>query len=157
LAREATDRAHANGRLGSTTEDGHMTRSVLIALLMLATPATNELELPPKVSQLFASRKWGSSVPRGFRLIALSNIADGCVAQARAKPGRDAEARACVQTALELARVELPDPAASPDGLFVTHYNLILGAADALGACPNEALHRQLTEIGRASCRERVS
>jgi hypothetical protein len=142
-----------------------MTRALLAGLVLLgsaapeaATPAPvagpqrlasaapgEALELPPELSRLLERPAWGST-PGPFRLIALSSIADGCAGQALARPGREAAARACVLRALELARAELPDPGQSRDGLRLTHLSLILGAADELGPCPDEALHRQLAQ-----------
>jgi hypothetical protein len=128
-----------------------MTRALLLTALLLATPAENDLEVPAPLATLLATKKWDAT-PRAFRLIALSNLADGCVAQAQARPGREAQARACVASALTLARAELPAPERSKDFLFVTHFNLVLGAADALGPCPDPALHQRLSEaLARAS------
>lgn len=118
----------------------------MLVLMLVTTPATNELELPPAVARLLETHRWDSKTPRGFRLIALSNIADGCVAQAQARPGREAAARVCVRSALELARLELPNPSGSRDGLYLTHLNLVLGAADALDDCPDVALHRRVSQ-----------
>lgn len=81
--------------------------------------------------------------PAGFRIIALSMLADGCAARASSAPSA---ARACVGRAFELAlRTEGRPPLEVPDALWSTHLNLILGAAHRAGPCLDSALHRQLS------------
>lgn len=123
-----------------------MGRLLLFGALLLATPSRNDLELPPLIAKTLQQKAISGSFPKGFRLIALSQIADGCVGQAKARPGREEAAQECVLETLRLARAELPHPETSDDGLFVTHFNLILGAADAVGACPDPGLHKRVSE-----------
>lgn len=116
-------------------------RHLALALLFMGATDSPKFELPPSASKLFANGKWDKT-PGSFRVIALSHLADGCVGQAKARPEFTDEARACVADALRVAN-KLPR---SDDALFLTHLNLIYGAADALGPCADEAAHRRLSE-----------
>jgi hypothetical protein len=115
------------------------------AIFLLATPAENPLELPGAVATLLKSGSWAAT-PAGFRVIALSQIADGCANQARARTGRTEQARACALRAEALARALGPAELSSANGLYLTHLNLILGAEDELGGCSNPALHARLSQ-----------
>ncbi|MFO0598893.1 MAG: hypothetical protein U0228_26535 [Myxococcaceae bacterium] len=117
-------------------------RPLLFVALLLTSSAPPHFELPPPVSALLETGKWDST-PKSFRIIVLSNVADGCVAQARAVPGSADDAKACVAKVLKLARKLQPND----DGLFLSHLNLIYGAADEVGLCPGEAEHRRVSEL----------
>lgn len=120
--------------------------AVPVLLLLLATRG-DAFEVPPRLQQLLDSGTWDAT-PASFRLIALSHLADGCVAQARAHPAHTADARACVAAALERAHA-LPDDGGA---LFGSHLLLVYGAADALGPCPDPARHEALArELARRS------
>ncbi len=116
-------------------------RSLALALPLLLAADGSAFELPAPLRRLLDTGRWDAT-PAGFRVIALSHLADGCVAQAKAHPEREAEARRCVEAVLRRARA-LPDDGG---GLFRSHLLLILGAADALGPCVDPAAHRALAE-----------
>lgn len=116
-------------------------RNALLALLLLGATDSRSFELPPSAQKLFTDGAWDNT-PGSFRIITLSHLADGCVGQAKARPEFTDEARACVSNALKLAK-KLPR---SDDGLFLSHLNLIYGAADQLGDCGDEAEHRRVSE-----------
>lgn len=118
----------------------HMRPLVLGMLLLGATDAPS-FELPPSARKLFTDGRWDAT-PQGFRIIALSHLADGCVGQAKARPQFTDDARACARHALRLAK----KLGRNDDGLFLSHLNLIYGAADQLGGCDDEAEHRRLSE-----------
>lgn len=123
-------------------------RTVLAALLLFAASDTSDFELPPGLEKLLDGGKWDATTPGSFRIIVLSNLADGCAGQARAKPEVSTQARACVEGALKKARAL----GASSDGLYLTHLNLIYGAADSLGPCPDAVAHERLSrELARRS------
>lgn len=122
-------------------------RPLLASLLLLAATDSSSLEQNPRLARFLAERTWDDT-PQSFRIIALSHLADGCAGQARAHPERSTEARTCIESALTLARALPP----SRDGLFLTHLNLLYGAADQLGPCLDEAEHARLsTELARRS------
>lgn len=106
-------------------------RSVMLAMVIVAADGTRE-ELPSAVAALLDSGKWDST-PKAFRIIALSHVADGCASS---------KDRACIERVLERAKA-LPQ---SGDALFLTHLNLIYGAADQLGPCLDEKDHARLSE-----------
>ncbi|MBL8917100.1 MAG: hypothetical protein JNM17_40720 [Archangium sp.] len=116
-------------------------RSLLATLILAATTSSPQFTMPSKLETLLANGKWDAT-PKSFRIIALSHLADGCVGQSRARPGTQVEARKCVEDvlkqALALGKVK--------DGLFLSHLNLIYGAADQLGACIDERAHEALTQ-----------
>lgn len=77
--------------------------------------------------------------PKGFRMITLSHLADGCAARAHEDP---AAARACVERVYRRAR-RLP----AQTGLAQTHLLLILGAGDRTGPCLDPKRHQTLAEL----------
>src|SRR5437870_458386 len=115
-------------------------RTYLAALLLFAVSDTPTFELPKRLEQLLENGKWDST-PAAFRIIALSHLADGCAGQAKAHPEFTPDARACVEGALKRARA-LPK---WNDGLYLSHLNLIYGAADQLGTCVDEGEHERVT------------
>ncbi|MFZ5470644.1 MAG: hypothetical protein ACOZIN_14520 [Myxococcota bacterium] len=119
----------------------------IVALLLSASPAKpfawEMLELSAPVRQVLKSGKL-EATPKGFRIIALSHLADGCAEQGVRSPKLRAAAVACVERAFELAKKEQPSKsplAEEPQGLWLSHLNLILGARDRLGGCADAALH----------------
>ena len=112
----------------------------LAAVLLLGATDSPDFELPTSARALLENGKWDAT-PKSFRVIALSHLADGCAAQALARPEFATQARACVEGALKRAR-ELPQ---RNDALFSSHLNLIYGAGDATGPCLDEAEHRRLS------------
>lgn len=103
------------------------------------------LELSAALRDLLATGRWDET-PKGFRIIALSFVADGCVAEARRDVSKQAAASACVARCVELAdrtKQQPPSPE-TDDGLWLSHYALILGAADALGSCPDPRRHESI-------------
>ena len=128
---------------------------LLWACLLLSAPLSptaqpapaqwRALDLPASLRRLLDKGQW-EATPSGRRIIALSFLADGCVAEARFDEKRRAAARACVERCLELAGStgHLPLRAQSDDGLWLTHYSLILGAADALGPCLDARRHADI-------------
>lgn len=125
----------------------------LVSLLNNAAPAAaSTLDLPRPLRALLNGGTWDRTLP-SFRIIALSFLADGCMAEHRLDPGKRLEAMACVKRCWELA-CQLPGHAQTQartidkaDGIFLTHEALILGAAHALGPCLDPARH---IEIARA-------
>lgn len=127
-----------------------MRRHLLLAgpvLLLLVATRGYAFEVPPRLQALLDTGKWDST-PASFRVIALSHLADGCVAQALARPEDAADARACVEGALKRALALRDDGGA----LFGSHLLLLYGAADALGPCPDPVRHEALAkELARRS------
>lgn len=125
-----------------------MRRPLPFALVLLLLAADSRaFELPPRLRAVLDGGRWDST-PGGFRIIALSHLADGCVAQARAHPAFTDDARACVTAAIKRASA-LPNDGG---GLFASHLLLLYGAADALGPCPDAARHEALArELSRRS------
>lgn len=122
-------------------------RTYLAALLLFAVSDTPTFELPQRLQKLLDDGKWDST-PASFRIIALSHLADGCVGQARAHPEFTPDARACVLATLRRARA-LPKV---NDGLYLSHLNLIYGAADQLGECADPKEHERISrELVRRS------
>lgn len=115
-------------------------RLALAAALFLAASDSPSFEVPPVLQRLLDGGRWDAT-PESFRVIALSHVADGCVGQARAHRALEVEARACVEAALRRAEA-LP---ATADGLFLSHLNLIYGAADQLGPCVDARAHARLS------------
>jgi len=136
-----------------------MRAALVAAWLAVALPAAGlpgaaeastpwaSLELPDPLLTLLDTGRWDAT-PAGFRIVALSFLADACVARGRREPAARAAAVACVDRALVLARRTRPrdtgDPAAS--GLWSSHWALLLGARDRLGSCPDPARHRAAVE-----------
>ena len=121
-------------------------RPVLLAVLLLAASDTPSFEVPQRLQKLLDDGKWDTTPP-AFRIIALSHLADGCVGQATAHPELKAGARACVEATLRRARAGV-----SADGLYLSHLNLIYGAADQLGPCVDPKAHERISlELARRS------
>jgi hypothetical protein len=115
------------------------------------------LELPAALSKIMDGGKWDAT-PAGFRVVTLSFLADACAKVAASEPGKRAAAVACVTRSLELARRTRP-PGLSVEkadqGLWLSHFALILGAADTVGPCPDEKEHTEIaTALARRSLRE---
>ncbi len=114
---------------------------LLATVLLFAAPSAPSFDLPPALSRLLDGGAWDSSPP-GLRIIALSQIADACAQQGR-QPARRAAATACLSKVERAAR-RLQAPERAADGLFLTHYALILGAQDVVEGCVDPALHARL-------------
>ncbi|MBI5544304.1 MAG: hypothetical protein HY901_10470 [Deltaproteobacteria bacterium] len=115
------------------------------------------LGLSVSLRRLLANGEWDDATPAGFRIVALSFLADGCAAQARRDPSKQPAARACIDRCLKLARRtgRQPPRPDTDDGLWLTHYSLILGAADQLGACADPAGHAAVVlALARRSLRD---
>jgi hypothetical protein len=140
-------------------------RSLAVGLVLLAavshaagpdTGGWGALDLSTSLRGLLATGTWGLT-PQPFRIVALSFLADGCAAEARRNPHKQQAARACVQRCLELAdrTGHLPLRPDTDDGMWLTHYSLILGAADALGPCPDPVRHHAISvALARRSLRD---
>ena len=127
-----------------------LTCLLLLTAMTGAPPAhetISELEVPGPLQRLLETQKWDQT-PSGFRIITLSQLADGCAGQAQLHPARRAEARRCAAGALKLAWRTKPGAAVATvgDAIWLTHLNLIYGAADRLGDCPDPGLHRAITQ-----------
>jgi hypothetical protein len=123
-------------------------RSLLAALLLMATADGTEFEVPPALQKLIDGGKWDAGTPGSFRIIVLSNLADACAGQAHAKPGTEKAARTCIDGALKKAL----SLGKSEDGLTLTHLNLIYGAADEVGPCADPVAHERVSrELARRS------
>lgn len=122
-----------------------MLTCALTVSLLAASPSWSAVPLPPSARRLFDHGAWVQT-PGGFRIIALSHLADGCASDWATTPAHRAEARACVERAIGVARgLTHQAPELHQDGLFLTHFNLLLGAADATGGCPDAAEHERLS------------
>lgn len=119
-----------------------MRLQALAAVLLLGATDSPDFELPRSARALLDTGEWDAT-PKSFRVIALSHLADGCVAQGLARPEFAAQARACVEGALQRAR-ELPKRG---DALFLSHLNLLYGAGDATGPCLDEAEHSRISAL----------
>jgi hypothetical protein len=117
-------------------------------------PAPSALDLPASLQALLATGAWDAT-PTGFRIIALSFLADSCLAQGQADPGLARAARACIERCAQLGRALTPagiDLRHLHHGIWASHYALILGAADRLGPCLDGKAHRELaTALAKAS------
>ncbi len=103
------------------------------------------LAMPEPIRLLLVSEHWADT-PLGFRIVALSHVADACAAQAAAHSG---EAMRCVAKASALAeKLEPKGFAADPasQGLYASHLNLILGDQDVVGGEHDSTLHQRLSE-----------
>jgi hypothetical protein len=77
------------------------------------------------------------------------------VAEARRDSGKQRAAEACVRRCLELAKRTGQVSPEKGDGLWLSHYSLILGAADALGSCLEPAQHHAIAAaLARRSLRD---
>ncbi|MBN2575736.1 MAG: hypothetical protein JXP73_14315 [Deltaproteobacteria bacterium] len=115
------------------------------------------LDLPASLARLLDTGRWDGT-PVNFRIIVLSFLADGCVAQARANPSLRDAASACVARCIKLSQKTRPPSlsiARADEGLWLSHSNLMLGAYDSLGACQDPALHAKIARaLARRSLRE---
>jgi hypothetical protein len=115
------------------------------------------LELPAPLAKLLGDGKWdGTAV--GFRIVTLSFLADACSTVAAHDAEKRPAAVACVTRSLELARKTRPPGLRverADHGLWLTHFALILGAADRLGPCPDAKEHEEIaTALARRTLRE---
>lgn len=133
----------------------------LLVLTLSAAPSPwASLNLPPS-SQRVLEKGAFTGTPAGFKAITLSHLADGCRWQAQAAPERIDAAKACIDAAFSRSIELLPERCpvvddrrrcdadalvAEENPLALEHLLLVMGAADAVGACPDEALHRGLAE-----------
>lgn len=132
----------------------------MLALLIAAAPPSDlgVLGLSPALQRTLTKGDYGAT-PGGFKAITLSHVADGCVWQAQRHPDRTTAAQRCValahERALDLhgAWCPLVDGARRCDAdalleqanpLSLSHWLLVMGAGDALGACPDATLHERL-------------
>jgi hypothetical protein len=135
---------------------------LLLTSLVLSSslPQWSALGLPPALQRVLDAGDFGAT-PGGFRGITLSHLADGCAAQGVSDPERAAAARWCVTGAFHRALALHPgacvedtprwrcDTSAllrDADPLALAHLLLVMGAADRLGACEDEALHLELAK-----------
>ncbi|MBL8917972.1 MAG: hypothetical protein JNJ54_03855 [Myxococcaceae bacterium] len=133
---------------------------LMLALLLTATPSSEwkTLGLSTGLQRMLDHGDYGLT-PRGFRAIALSHVADGCVWQAQQHPERTDAARACVGRAFERWQDLAPKSCPRVDGvrrcdadallttenpLALAHLVLVMGAADVLGPCADPLLHERL-------------
>lgn len=125
-------------------------RSFLVVSVLLLASDAKTFEMPERLEQFLADGQWDHTLA-GFRIIALSHVADGCVGQASAHPELTSQAQACVARVVRRAR-ELPQ---SDDGLYLTHLNLIYGAADRVGTCLDAIEHERVSRaLARRSMRD---
>jgi hypothetical protein len=103
----------------------------------------SRLDLPAPLAALLETGRWDAT-PRGFRIVALSNLADGCAARGARDPDLRQPGLACVDRSIALAERTRPDGPADPteNGLWLSHYALLLGARDRLGGCRDPDQHR---------------
>jgi hypothetical protein len=138
----------------------------VLALLALAAgtgPARGDwqaLDLPPPLVHLLDSGRWDST-PAGFRIVALSFLGDACAARARREPELRPTAAACLSRVVELARRTRPVNLrvdSADEGLWLSHFALILGAADTVLPCPDVREHTEIASaLARRSLREPTS
>lgn len=119
---------------------------LLAATFLMATSPEPTFRLSPALQTLVDTGRWNSTPP-GFRIIALSQLADGCAQQAKAVPGHQVEGRSCVLRAEQLALAMGPADLSKANGLYLTHLNLILGAEEEVGGCATPALHARLSHL----------
>jgi hypothetical protein len=109
------------------------------------TASAGDLELPTALSALLSAGRLEPGVDRS-PIVTLSILADGCAARGARAPELKKEALTCVEQSIALARSMHPDlPIAALDGLWLTHFDLLLGARDRLGPCPDPELHASVT------------
>lgn len=119
---------------------------LLIAMMVFVAAAPDtEVDLPPALEDVLRTGRWDAT-PRGFRVIALSHLADGCAQEAARDPLKRESAQQCVAQALTLSKALVPGPVeALQDGLGLTHLALVLGASDRVGPCADAALHESIS------------
>lgn len=117
-----------------------------LAIALLA--ASSSQALSPRLEAALDDGRF-EATPGGFRIIALSHIADGCAA------GGDEAARSCVERAFQRALQDKPAKLSidgASHGLWLSHLALLLGAGDATGPCLDEKLHGRVARaLARAS------
>lgn len=122
----------------------------IVSLMWLLAPAAargDDLSLSPRLRDLIDHGRFVET-PVGFRMLALSFLADGCAAIGERDATQRASARRCVEAAHRQATaLRKQHPQRARDGLWQSHHNLILGAAHRVGDCLDEALHQQLSEL----------
>lgn len=128
-----------------------MNPALFVALALTSAP---ELVLPLRVAEALEQGRF-EGTPAGFRIIALSHIADGCADRAAADPER---AASCLRAALKVAERIKPsglDLDQASHGLWLTHWALIMGAADRVMPCPDARLHARLAQaLAAAAARD---
>ncbi len=119
-----------------------LAKPLIAAALAAAQANPQPLALPSSARRLLETGQWDAT-PAGLRIVALSFLADGCAASGEAHASMRAAARSCVERCLARARQTRRGPLRpeSADGLWLSHFALILGAADALGPCPDPEAH----------------
>ncbi|MDX2010283.1 MAG: hypothetical protein SFW67_08840 [Myxococcaceae bacterium] len=133
----------------------------LVSLVLSSSPPDwSGLGLPPALRRVLDAGDFGAT-PGGFRAITLSHLADGCAARGVAAPALAEPARACVTGAYTQAlalhphqcasveagfRCDVEKLAAEEDPLGLAYLLLVMGAADRVGPCPDEGLHRALAQ-----------
>lgn len=132
----------------------------ILSFVVAASPASDlgVLGLSASLQRTLIKGDYGAT-PGGFKAIALSHLADGCVGQAKQHPDRSAAAQRCVRLAHERAldlhaawcplvdgarRCETDALLEQANPLSLSHWLLVMGAGDALGACPDATLHERL-------------
>lgn len=132
----------------------------VLAVVLTASPPAEWKSLSLTTGlQRMLDRGDFAGTPGGFRAIALSHVADGCVWQAQQHVERTDAARVCVQRAFSRAQDLAPKSCPLVEGvrrcdadallatenpLLLAHLLLVMGAADAVGPCPDAALHERL-------------
>lgn len=120
-------------------------------VLPLLVSLVGAVELPASATAALDAGEFRAT-PAGFRIIALSHLADGCAGQ---RADDAAGARDCVERAYGRALKTRPKGARFDDGrhgLWLTHLALILGDGDLTGPCLDEELHHQVAQgLARAS------
>ena len=133
--------------------------ALLVVVSAAPSPDWKTLGLAPSLQRALVKGDYGGT-PGGFKAITLSHVADGCVWQAQRHPARLEAARHCVALAharaLDLHAEFCPptdgvrhhcaadELVAKANPLSLSHWLLVLGDGDALGACPDVALHHAL-------------
>ncbi|MDP1919440.1 MAG: hypothetical protein Q8L14_24530 [Myxococcales bacterium] len=135
--------------------------SLALALLVVTaapSPDWKTLHLALSLSRALETGDYGGT-PGGFKAITLSHVADGCVWQAQRHPERTDAARHCVALAHARAldlhaeacpvsegarRCDVDALLEKENPLSLAHWLLVMGANDALGTCPDAALHQKL-------------
>jgi hypothetical protein len=120
---------------------------MLAATVLLFSLSQSKVEIPPAIANHLETPKWDST-PSGFRIMALSFVADGCAAQAHRDETKMNSAHDCIEKVFNVAEPLFKDERieSSRYGLLMTHVNLILGASDATGPCLNHSLHQQISK-----------
>lgn len=147
-----------------------MTALLVVLLAAAPAPSWKGLGLAPSLQRVL-DRGVYEGTPVGFRAIALSHLADGCVFAAQQNPQLEGEARRCVgvafQRGLELHAKACPmtkggrrecdvdELVSTSNALSLAHLLLVMGAADRLGGCVDEHLHEGLARgLSRLSVAE---